>query len=118
MNDKRPKGWDRRAELGRHEGRAANEVFDDQMSVIRFVGKLLWLPISLPLYLVRVVRRRNDMLRFVRERSADRTISDEFAAEVTLLWVEAHPHQYPLGEYDPRLRKLQRTFEAMICRLD
>jgi hypothetical protein len=118
MNDKRSKGWDWRAELGRHEGRAANEAFDDQMSVIRFVGKLLWLPISLPLYLVRVVRRRNQMLQFVRERSLDRNVSDEFVAEITLLWVEAHPHQYPLGEYDPRIRRLQRTFGAMMRRQD
>ena len=118
MNEKRPKGWDWRAELGRHEGRAANEAFDDQMSVIRFVCKLLWLPISLPLYLRRVVRRRNEMLRFVRETAADRVISNELVAEVTLLWVEAHPNQYPLGEYDPRLRKLQRTFGVMIRRLN
>ena len=118
MNEKRPKEWDWRAKLGRHEGRAANEAFDDQMSVIRFVGKLLWLPISLPLYLRRVVRRRNEILRFVRETATDKIISDDLVAEVTLLWVEAHPHQYPLGEYDPRLHKLQRTFRAMIRRLN
>ena len=116
MNEKRPKGWDWRAELGRHEGRAAHEAFNDQMSVLRFVIKLVTLPVRVPLYVRRIILRRRDMIRFAQERSMDRLVSDELAREVSLQWVKAHPRRYPLGEYDPRLAKLQRTFECMMRR--
>lgn len=116
MNQKRPEGWDWRAELGKHEARAAHEAFDDQVSLFRLVGKLLALPVRIPLYLRKVSLRRREMLRFAQEQSMDRIMSDELTREVSLQWVESHPEQYPLGEYDPRLPRLQRTFQTMMGR--
>lgn len=116
MKQDKPEGWDWRAELGKHEGRAAQEAFDDQMTIFRFVGKLFTLPVRLPLYIRRTIVRRREMLRFAQEMSMDRLPSDELAKEVALRWVEAHPERYPLGEFDPRLLRLQRTFDGMIRR--
>ena len=114
MNQQRPEGWDWRAELGRHEGKAAHSALDDQISVFKFAGKLLTLPVRLPLYLRRVILRRREMIRFAQERSTNRLVSDELVREVSLSWVEAHPDRYPLGEYDPRMRRLQQTFERIL----
>ena len=117
MNQQRPEGWDWRAEIGRHEGRAAHEALDDQISVFRFLFRLLTLPVRLPLYVGRVFMRRRLMIRFAHEMSRDRPISQDTAREVSLSWVKSHPDRYPLGEYDPRMRRLQDSFERILRRL-
>lgn len=114
--ENRPEGWDWRAELGHHEGRAAQETFNDQLSVFRFIFWVLTLPVRIPLTIRRIILRRREMIRFARKISMDRLVSDELIAEVCLQWVESHSDRYPLGQYDPRLRRLQRTFESIIRR--
>ncbi len=107
---------DWRAEVGRHEGRAAHEVFGDQMSLIRLLLRLITLPIWLPFYLYGVAKRRRVTKEFVLERARNRLVDASLINEIALAWAEAHPEEYPLGEYDPGLGKLRSRFRRIIER--
>jgi hypothetical protein len=34
--------------------------------------------------------------------------------QIALEWISAHPEEYPWGEYDPRLSKLQESFRKIL----
>ena len=108
-----PRG-DWRAEVGRHEGRAAREAFGDQMSLFRLLLRVIFLPFWLPFYLLGVMNQRRAVKAFVIGKARNRLVNDELIHEITLAWVEGHPETYPLGEYDPAFRKLNRRFKGII----
>ena len=108
-----PRG-DWRAEVGRHEGRAAREAFGDQMSLFRLLLRVIFLPFWLPFYLLGVMNQRRAAKAFVIGKARNRLVNDELIHEITLAWVEGHPETYPLGEYDPAFRKLSRRFKGII----
>ena len=107
---------DWRAEIGRHEGRAAHEAFGDQMSLLRILVRVVLLPFWLPFYILGVIKKRREIKAFVIDRARNRLVNDDLIREITLAWVEGHPDEYPLGEYDPEFRKLSRRFRGMIER--
>ena len=107
---------DSRAEMvGLYEGRATHELIGDQMSLLRLLLRLITLPVWLPFYLFKVVRRRRVMKEFVLERAKNRLISDSLVNEIALAWAEAHPDDFPLGEYDPGLGKLRSRFKDIVA---
>ena len=110
---RQPRG-DWRAEVGRHEGRAAREAFGDQMSLFRLLLRVITLPFWLPFYLLGVINQRRAVKAFVIDRARNSLVNDELIHEITLAWVEGDPETYPLGEYDPAFRKLSRRFKGII----
>ena len=105
---------DWRAEIGRHEGRAAHEAFGDQMSLLRLLVRVVLLPFWLPFYILGVINKRREIKAFVLERARNRLVSDLLVNEIAVEWAEAHPDEYPLGEYDPGLAKLRPRFRRII----
>ena len=105
---------DWRAEIGRHEGRAAHEAFGDQMSLLRLLVRVVLLPFWLPFYLLGVIKKRREIKAFVLERARNRLVSDLLVNEIAVAWAEANPDEYPLGEYDPGLAKLRPRFRRVI----
>ncbi|MCH8062556.1 MAG: hypothetical protein IH861_08635 [Chloroflexi bacterium] len=107
-------GW--RGELGRMEGRAAHDTLSDQVTAFRIFFRLLLLPFWLPFYFVRVQRRRKEMIAFTLERSKNSFYPEGLAEEISIAWVKMKSDRYPLGEYDPRLPKVRRTFQSILDR--
>ena len=107
-------GW--RGELGRMEGKAAHDTLSDQVNAFRVLFRLLLSPFWLPFYLLRVQRRRKEMIAFALEQSKNSIPSERLAEEISIAWVKMKPDRYPLGEYDPRLSKVRRTFESILGR--
>ena len=105
---------DWRAEIGRHEGRAAHEAFGDQMSLLRLLVRVILLPLWLPFYLLGVIKKRREIKAFVLERARNRLVSDLLVNEIAVAWAEANPDEYPLGEYDSGLAKLRPRFRRVI----
>ena len=56
------------------------------------------------------------MREFVLERARNRLVSDLLVREIAVAWAEAHPDDFPLGEYDPGLGKLRQRFRRIIER--
>lgn len=54
------------------------------------------------------------MQEFVLERAKNRLVDQSLVNEIALAWAEAHPDDYPLGEYDPGLSKLRQRFRRII----
>ena len=48
------------------------------------------------------------------ERAKNRLVDQSLVNEIALAWAEAHPDDYPLGEYDPGLSKLRQRFRRII----
>lgn len=107
---------DWRAELGRHEGKAAHEALSDQITVFRVIFRIILSPIWLPIWFWKVEKRRRMMREFAMAHVNNRAIDDDLIHEIVLEWVAAHPDRYPLGEYDVRLHRLHRTFYSILNR--
>ena len=105
---------DWRSELARHDVRASHENVKTQVSIFRFILRVIFLPVWLPFYLYGVAKRRRVTREFVLERAKNRLIDASLIDEIALAWAEAHPDDYPLGEYDPGLGKLRRQFKRII----
>ncbi len=103
-------GW--RGELGRLEGRAARDTLGDQVAVIRFIVRIPLLPVRIALWFRGRARRRREMAAFAQE-SLDRGTLDP--GRIAVEWLEAHPDEYPFGEYDPRRRRIEARFRRMIA---
>ncbi len=56
------------------------------------------------------------MATFATEFVRGQIRSDQQAKEIALEWIKNHPEEYVLGEYDPKLPKLQRTFNKILKR--
>ena len=97
-------------EGGRLYGRALDTQFGDTMSVTRFVLKALTLPFWIPFWLLKRYRIRRDMIR-MGQHWQGRGLS---CREMAVRWAEQFPHEYPLGEYDPRLPKLEIRFRKFL----
>ena len=107
---------DWRSELARHDARASHENLSTQVSIFRFILRVIFLPVWLPFYLYGVAKRRREMKEFVLERAKNRLLDHALIDEIALAWAEAHPEDYPLGEYDPGLSKLRNRFRRIIER--
>ena len=105
---------DWRSELARHDVRGSHENLSAQVAIFRFILRVIFLPFWLPFYLYGVMKRRRVMKEFVLERARNRLVDAALINEIALAWAEAHPEDYPLGEYDPGLGKLRSRFRGII----
>ena len=105
---------DWRSEVARHDASASHENLKTQVAIFRFILRVIFLPFWLPFYLRGVVRRRREMREFVLERARNRLVNDLLVREIAVAWAEAHPDDFPLGEYDPGLGKLRQRFWRII----
>ena len=105
---------DWRSEVARLDTSASHENLQTQVSIFRFVLRVIFLPIWLPFYVHGVVKRRREVSEFVLERARNRLVEQSLIDEIALAWAEAHPEEYPLAEYDPGLGKLRRRFRRII----
>ena len=107
-------GW--RFEMGLQEMNGMTHAAKDYVEVFRFLFRISILPVWLPFYLYGNLRQRRAMARFAKERLQYRLVKDAVINEIAVDWAKANPRRYPLGEYDPGLRKLQRTFKKILAR--
>ena len=105
---------DWRSEVARLDTSASHENLSTQVTIFRWILRLIFLPFWLPFYLYGVARRRREMKEFVLERARNRIVDAALINEIALAWAEAHPEDYPLGEYDPGLGKLRSRFKRII----
>ena len=105
---------DWRSEVARLDASASHDNLKTQVAIFRFILRVIFLPFWLPFYLRGVVRRRREMREFVLERARNRLVSDLLVREIAVAWAEAHPDDFPLGEYDPGLGKLRQRFRRII----
>ena len=105
---------DWRSEVARLDASASRENLSTQVSIFRFVLRVIFLPVWLPFYLYGVMKRRRVMRQFVLGRAKNRLVDASLINEIALVWAEVHPEEYPLGEYDPGLGKLRSRFRRII----
>ena len=105
---------DWRSEVARLDTSASHENLSTQVTIFRWILRLIFLPFWLPFYLYGVAKRRRVMKEFVMERARNRLVDASLVSEIALAWAEAHPEEYPLGEYDPELGKLCSRFSGII----
>ena len=105
---------DWRSEVARLDVSASRENLSTQVAIFRFLLRVIFLPIWLPFYVHGVVKRRKEVREFVLERARNRLVDRSLIDEIALAWAEAHPQEYPLGEYDPGLGKLRDRFRRII----
>lgn len=99
-------------EGGRLYGRALDTQFGDTVSVTKFVLKVLTLPFWLPFWLLKHYRIRREMIR-MGQHWQERRLSHR---EMAVRWAERFPQEYPLGEYDPDVKKLETRFRKLMDR--
>ena len=97
-------------EGGRLYGRALDSQFGDTVSVTRFVLKVLTLPFWLPFWLRKRYVIRKEMIRMGQDWRKRGLSYREMAAR----WAERLPQEYPLGEYDPGVNKLEARFRKLL----
>ena len=100
----------------KHSGQAQRDALSDQVAVYKLIFHFLTLPIWAPFYVRRRLKRRREMATFATEFVRGQIRSDQQAKEIALEWIKNHPEEYVLGEYDPKLPKLQRTFNKILKR--
>ncbi|HAC18961.1 MAG TPA: hypothetical protein DCF78_10360 [Dehalococcoidia bacterium] len=64
----------------------------------------------------KIIRLRREMAEFAAARGRNLIIGDRAVREVTLAWVEDHPQEFVLGEYDPAVPKLQSASKKSMDR--
>ena len=114
MNQDRRRDYD--SIRGKSEGTVYLAAFDDMVSLPKILFRLVTLPIWLPFRGWKIIRRRRQMAEFAAMRARNVIVNDRIVREITLDWVKDHPADYILGEYDPKVQKLQRTFGKMLAR--
>jgi len=103
--------------IGQSQGMAARSQLADQAILAKLFFRLIFLPIWLPFRVWSMIKRKRQINAFVIARAENvAVITDEVEREITVEWVEAHPADYPLGEYDPKVMKLQRSFKKILNR--
>ena len=105
---------DWRSEVARLDTSASHKNLSTQVSIFRWILRLIFLPCWLPFYIYGVAKRRKELKEFVLERARNRLVDQSLVNEIALAWAEARPEDYPLGEYDPGLGKLRSRFRRII----
>ena len=97
-------------EGGRTYNRALDSQFSDTVSIYKLILKGLTLPFWLPFWLIKRLRTRKEMLVMGREWQA----AGLSYREMGVRWAERFPSEYPLGEYDPGVKKLETSFRKLL----
>ena len=104
-------------ELGRGEGMADRAQMGDTAVFTNLALRLVILPIWLPYKGWKIIQQRRQMTGLAIARAGNVAVmTDDVVREITLEWVADHPSDYPMGEYDPKVMKLQRTFMKTLDR--
>ena len=104
--------------MGRSQGMAAHSQLEDNRLLAKLVFRLFILPVWLPYKGWKIIKRRRQMAEFAMARARNVFVTDSVVNEIALAWIEDHPADYALGEYDPKLPKLQRAFKKILERPD
>lgn len=103
--------------LNRGDVKAAARIQAEEIqwlrSFFRIFSRLLIFPIWLAVVLWLKQRRKRQMVEFTRALTVKGITGPR---ELALEWIATHPDQYPWGEYDPTLPKLQETFRKILAR--
>ena len=103
--------------IGQSQGMAARSQLGDQAIMAKLFFRLIFLPIWLPFKVWGMMKRKRQIKAFMLARAENVVfVTDEMVREIAVEWVEAHPGDYPLGDYDPKVMKLQRSFKKILDR--
>ena len=102
-----------RTQLDRGMNRAAQDMVHDQRWAFRMICRGLTLPFWLPFWWRAKLRRRREFADFVRGQR-QRGVID--ARRIAVEWATGHPLEYPFGEYDPGLKKLETRIRKAVDR--
>ena len=91
-------------------GKASRSERDDIAFFLKVALKTLTLPLWLPFWLAMRYRTRRRMI-LLCDHWEERGLS---CREMAVRWAELHPDEYPFGEYDPRVRKLEARFRKLL----
>ena len=105
--------YDPFGEGGRAYGRAQRDGLSDQVALFKLLLRVPLLPIWLPIFLWKRHRRNQDMAAFADQRVREGNSKPD---QIALKWVEERPKEYILGEYDPAVPKLTKTFRKILDR--
>jgi hypothetical protein len=103
--------YDPHGDQARAESKALNEQQNDAVAGLKLFFRLLTLPLWLPFSLWLKQRQKRKMAAFA-EALRQKGINEH--RQLALEWIAAHPEEYPWGEYDPRLPKLQESFRKIL----
>ena len=104
-------------EVRRSEGMADHAKMGDSGVFTYLALRLVILPIWLPYKGWKIIRQRRQMTKLAIARAGNvAVVTDDVVREIMLEWVEDHPSDYPMGVYDPKVMKLQRTFKKILDR--
>lgn len=87
----------------------------DDNPVTRLLTRLLLFPIWLPFRFWERRKKQKEMTEFVAAGAGGKLVDDEIVRQLALEWVSLHPGDYILGEYDPRIPKLQTLFARILA---
>lgn len=79
--------------------------------LVRLLGRLLLLPIWLPILIWRRRKLKREQISFAQASVRKGVTSTD---EMALEWVMSHPKEYRYGEYDPALPQVRLTFERVL----
>ncbi|MCY3544209.1 MAG: hypothetical protein OXH22_09230 [Chloroflexi bacterium] len=85
---------DWRSEVARLDTSASHENLNTQVTIFRWILRLIFLPFWLPFYLYGVAKRRRAIKEFALERAKNRFVDAALISEIALAWAEAHPEEY------------------------
>ena len=103
--------------IGQSQGMVARSQLADQAILAKLFFRLIFLPIWLPFKIWGMIKRKRQINAFVLARAENVVVvTDEVVREIALKWVEDHPSDFPLGDYDPKVMKLQRSFKKILDR--
>ena len=97
-------------EGGRLYGRSLDSQFRDTVSIYSLIAKGLTLPFWLPFRIIGFYRTRKKMT-MAGQHWRERGLSYR---EMAVRWAERFPQEYPLGEYDPSVMKLEVRFRKLL----
>ena len=97
-------------EVGRMQNRALQSHRGDSALVFRAILKALTLPFWLPFWILKRYRIRREMIAMGRRWQGHGLSYREMAVR----WAERFPQEYPLGEYDPGMSKLEARFRKLL----
>ena len=97
-------------EVGRMQNRALGSHRGDSKLVFGALLKALTLPFWLLFWILKRYRIRREMIAIGRHWQGHGLSYREMAVR----WAERFPQEYPLGEYDPGMSKLDARFRKLL----
>jgi hypothetical protein len=103
--------YDPHGDQARAESKALAKQQSEAVGVLKPFFRVLTFPLRLPFSLWLNQRWKRKMVAFA-EAFMEKGVNEH--RQIALEWIAAHPEEYPWGEYDPRLPKLQESFRKIL----